>query len=118
MKRLEAVLGENVRRLRRLAGKSQSQIGKESDLSQKTVSNMEQDGEMGSPKLDSVGGIARYFRVHPALLLIDNLPDEALKDQRVSEMLAAFARLDHDYQAKVMDLIEDYSKLSSEPRER
>ncbi|WP_417518814.1 helix-turn-helix domain-containing protein [Marinobacter sp.] len=113
--RIEVVIGRNVRRLRALRGVSQAEVGRSSIISQKTMSNIERDGEAGSVRAESLDKIARYFGVHPALLLIDNLPDEALANGRVSDMMVQFARLDHAYQKRIQDLIADFTQLSVVP---
>lgn len=119
---IEAVIGSNVRRLRALHDVSQAEMGRKSGVSQKTISNIERDGEIASPKAGSLDLVARYFSVHPALLMIENLPDEALQSSKVSEMMVQFAQLDHQHQRRIQELIADFSRLSvvsaaNEPRQ-
>lgn len=112
---IEAVIGSNVRRLRALHDVSQAEMGRKSGVSQKTISNIERDGEIASPKAGSLDLVARYFSIHPALLMIENLPDEALQSSKVSEMMVQFAQLDHHHQRRIQELIADFSRLSAVP---
>lgn len=110
-KKLQAVLADNAHRLRTLNRKTQKDISVISGLSQKTISNLESPDSPMSPKLVTVEAIAGSFRLHPAILLIDGITDEALTDRQVGLMIEQFAQLPEHRKRQVIALIEDFSNL-------
>lgn len=109
----QSVLAKNVKRLRKLQSKSQRQMSDQAGVSQKTISNLETEDSPVSPKLATVSAVANYFKIHPAMLLIEGVTDDALTDSQTKRMVESFARLPERRKRQVMDLIEDYSKLQN-----
>jgi len=111
MKRTQAVLANNVKRLRALQGKSQREMALLAGVSQKTISNLEFDASPVSPKLSTVESIARYFKLHPSVLLLDGVTDDALTDRQVGVMIERFAALPERRKRQIIDLIDDFSHM-------
>jgi len=80
-------------------------------LSQKTISNLESPASPMSPKLATVEAVATCFRLHPAILLLDGVTDEALTDRQVGIMIENFAQLSEYRKRQVIELISDFSNL-------
>lgn len=105
---VEKTLGQNLRRLRELKGVSQEKMGKIAGVSQKTVSNLENQQSIVSPKLSTLISVAEYFHIHPGILVMTDLTDDSLTNKEVSEMLEKFTQLAPPHQRRIMDLIGDY----------
>ena len=108
---MQAVLAKNLKRLRELQGKSQRQMATIAKVSQKTISNLELVDSGQAPKLTTIEYVADYFKLHPSLLLMDGLSDEALTDSEVSKMIEQFARLPMKRKKQIMELVSDFTKL-------
>lgn len=105
---VEKTLGRNLKRLRELKGVSQEKMGKIAGISQKTVSNLENQQSIISPKLGTLISVAEYFHIHPGILVMADLTDDSLTSKEVSEMLEKFTQLEPAHQRRIMDLIGDY----------
>lgn len=110
-RKMELVLGRNLLRLRQLQNVPQTKMAKIAGVSQKTISNIENANSGVSPKLQTICQVADYFGIHPSVLLIDNLTDDALTDKSVSLMLQRFVQLAPEHKTRIMDLIGDLWKL-------
>lgn len=110
-KKLQAVLANNAHRLLALKRKTQKEVAIIAGLSQKTISNLESPDSPMSPKLITVEAIATSFKLHPAILLLDGITDEALTDRQVGVMIEQFAQLPEHRKRQVIALIEDFSNL-------
>ena len=113
MTKVQKVLAENARRLRVLMRKTQRDIASMCDVSQKTISNLETPDSPISPKLATIEALASGFKLHPAMLLLDKITDDALTDRQVGVMIEEFAALPASRKRQVMDLISDFSRLES-----
>lgn len=111
MHKAQAVLARNVKRLRALQGKSQRDMSVLAGVSQKTISNLEWPESPISPKLSTVESVARYFKLHPAILLLDGVTDDALTDRKVGLMIEQFAGLTERRKRQIIELIEDFSSI-------
>lgn len=111
MNKAQAVLARNVKRLRALQGKSQRDMSVLAGVSQKTISNLEWPESPISPKLSTVESVARYFKLHPAILLLDGVTDDALTDRKVGLMIEQFAGLTERRKRQIIELIEDFSSI-------
>lgn len=105
---IEKTLGRNLRRLRDLKGVSQTEMARIAGVSQKTVSNLENEQSVVSPKLQTLISVGEYFKIHPGVLLMTDLTDDSLTDSEVSLMLERFAQLEVPHKRRIMDLIGDY----------
>lgn len=108
---IQAVLARNAKRLRALQGKSQRDMSLLAGVSQKTISNLEWPESPISPKLSTVEAIARYFKLHPAILLMDGITDDVLTDREVGAMIETFAALPQRRKRQIMDLIADLGSI-------
>lgn len=108
---VQAVLAENAYRLRTLKRKSQKEIADIAGVSQKTISNLEMPDSPISPKLATIEAIAKAFGLHPAVLLLEGVTDDALTDKHVGTMIEQFARLPARRKRQIMELISDYTRL-------
>jgi len=111
MAKIQRVLADNARRLRVLMRKTQKDISAMCGVSQKTISNLETPDSPMSPKLSTVESLAAGFKLHPAILLLEGITDEALTDRQVGVMIEEFAALPAQRKRQVMDLISDFSRL-------
>lgn len=111
MAKIQAVLATNVKRLRALQRKSQREMSALAGVSQKTISNLEWAESPISPKLSTVEAVADYFRLHPAVLLLDEVSDDALTDRQVGLMIEQFAKLPERRKRQIMDLVGDFNKI-------
>lgn len=111
-KGVQAILARNAKRLRVLKGKSQRDMSLSAGVSQKTISNLEWPESPISPKLSTVEAVARYFKLHPAILLIDDVPDDALTDRDLGAMIEDFVSLPHRRKRQIMDLIADFKSIN------
>jgi transcriptional regulator with XRE-family HTH domain len=111
---IQSVLARNAKRLRTLQGRSQRDMAMIAAVSQKTISNLETPDSQISPKLSTVAAIARYFRIHPAIMLMDGITDDALTDVELGSMIEQFAGLPQRRKRQIMDLISDLSSLGSD----
>lgn len=112
-KQVEKTLGRNLRRLRELKGVSQEKMGVIAGVSQKTVSNLESEQSIVSPKLSTLISVAEYFQIHPGILVMTDLTDNSLTNREVSEMLEKFVQLSPPHQRRLMDLIGDYWQMET-----
>lgn len=110
---IQETLARNAKRLRTLQGKSQREMSLLAGVSQKTISNLEWPESPISPKLSTVESVAGYFRLHPAILLLDGITDEALTDKDIGNMIERFAALPHARKRQIMDLIADFNNLTN-----
>lgn len=108
---IQSVLARNAKRLRILQGKTQREMSELAGVSQKTISNLEVANSPISPKLSTVEAIAAYFRLHPAVLLLDGVTDEALTDRQIGAMIEQFARLPDSRKRQIMSLVDDFHKI-------
>jgi len=108
---IQSVLARNAKRLRILQGKSQREMSALAGVSQKTISNLEWAESPISPKLSTVEAVATYFRLHPAILLLDGISDEALTDRHVGLMIEQFAKLPEGRKRQIMSLVNDFHKI-------
>jgi transcriptional regulator with XRE-family HTH domain len=67
--RLEAVIGANIRRLRKAAGLSQEALAAEAGIDMRYLGGIERGQE--NPTVAVLVGIAKVLGVHPSLLLIE-----------------------------------------------
>ncbi len=67
--RLEAVIGANVRRLRKAAGLSQEALAAEAGIDMRYLGGIERGQE--NPSVAVVASIAKQLGVHPSVLMID-----------------------------------------------
>jgi len=111
---IQATLARNAKRLRALEGKSQRDMSLLAGVSQKTISNLEWSESPISPKLSTVESVARYFRLHPAILLLDNVTDDALTDRELGSMIEAFAALPQRRKRQIMELINDFNAMNGQ----
>lgn len=111
MPKIQTVLANNAHRLRVLMRKTQREISAMAGVSQKTISNLETPDSPVSPKLATIEAIARSFKLHPAILLLDGITDEALTDRQLGVMIEQFARLPEHRKKQIMDMIADFTKL-------
>ena len=110
---IQAVLARNAKRLRALQGKSQREMSALAGVSQKTISNLEWAESPISPKLSTIESVAGYFRLHPAVLLMEGVTDEALTDREVGQMIEKFARLPDKRKRQILDLVNDFNQISA-----
>jgi transcriptional regulator with XRE-family HTH domain len=92
-KSIRAVLADNVERLRKKRGWSQTTLGTKSGTSQRTVSNIET--QANDPGSEQIEAIASAFGLPGYLLYIPDLPVEILDSTElpsVIERYVAFAR--------------------------
>ncbi len=111
MQKAQAVLARNIKRLRALQGKSQRDMSLIAGVSQKTISNLEWPESPISPKLSTVEAVARYFRIHPAILLLDGVTDDSLTDRKVGMMIEQFASLTERRKRQIIELIDDFNSI-------
>lgn len=112
MGKLQNVLGRNLKRLRALRGDiSQRNMARIAGVSQKTISNLEVPDGAISPRLVTIEEVADYFDIHPSILLMEDVTDDALTDREVSKMVVAFAQLPSKRKRQILDLIDDFSKI-------
>jgi len=111
--RVKKTLGENLFKLRKLKGVSQTAMGNIARISQKTVSNLERAQSESLPNLQTLIYVAEYFKIHPGVLLMADLTDDTLTDSEVSLMLERFAQLSVPHKRRIMDLIGDYWSLEA-----
>ena len=67
--RLEAVLGANIRRLRKAAGMSQEALAAEAGIDMRYLGGIERGQE--NPTVAVLAGIAKVFGVHPSTLMVE-----------------------------------------------
>lgn len=113
MPKIQTVLANNARRLRVLMRKTQKEISVMAGISQKTISNLETPDSPVSPKLATIEAVASGFKLHPAMLLLDGITDDALTDRQVGLMIEQFARLPEHRKKQVMELIADFTRLEN-----
>jgi len=109
--KIQSVLANNARRLRLLARKSQMEVAKIAGVSQKTICNLEAPDAVVSPKLATIEALARGFHLHPAVLLLEGITDEALTDRQLGLMIEKFVQLPDHRKRQIMDLIADFARL-------
>lgn len=68
--RLEAVIGANIRRLRKAAGLSQEALAAEAGIDMRYLGGIERGQE--NPTVGVLAGIAKALKVQPSVLLADN----------------------------------------------
>jgi transcriptional regulator with XRE-family HTH domain len=105
------IIGRNLARLRANKGISQAELGRTSQISQRTVSNVEKLGESGSPTVDTVEILANYFRIPAWLMLVDNMPLNPVSGRRLDEALQAMLSMSEHGLHKVLDRIEEVHAL-------
>lgn len=67
--RLEAVIGANIRRLRKAVGLSQEALAAEAGIDMRYLGGIERGQE--NPSVAVLAGIAKVLRAHPSMLLVD-----------------------------------------------
>lgn len=107
----EQIFGRNLKRLRDLEGVTQTKMAKIAGVSQKTISNLENAESITPPRMETISKVANYFSIHPAILIMEDLTDDALTDKQVSVMIERFAQLAPDHKRRIMDLISDLWQL-------
>jgi transcriptional regulator with XRE-family HTH domain len=70
--RLEAIIGANVRRLRKARGLSQEALAAECDIDMRYLGGIERGQE--NPSVAIVSRIAKALGVHASALLVDSKP--------------------------------------------
>ena len=113
MSKLQNVLASNLKRLRILKGVSQERLAEIIDVAQKTISNLEVEDQPISPKLNTIEKVAQYFGLHPSIMLMDGITDDALTDESVKYMCERFAALPPHRKQQIMGLIDDFAQLES-----
>lgn len=68
--RLEAIVGQNVRRLRKAKGLSQETLAAEVGVDMRYLGGIERGQE--NPTIKVVGNIAKALGVHPSVLLVES----------------------------------------------
>lgn len=108
---IEQIVGDNVLRLRKAAGWSQTELAFKAGLSQRAVSNTEQCGGAGSISLSTLAGFASAFRLPVSLLVMSNIPLDGDRRKRTIEMLQTFDSLSDYAQLRVLDIATDYRSI-------
>jgi len=111
MAKLQNVLAHNASRLRMVMGKTQKQIAVMAGVSQKTISTLETQDSPISPRLATLEAVATSFKLHPAILLLEGITDEALTDREVGIMIEKFAALPAHRKRQIIEMIRDYHAL-------
>lgn len=105
------IVGRNLIRLRNQKNISQAELGRTSAVSQRTVSNIEKMGAAGSPTIDTVEVLAKYFKVPLWLMMVENMPLNQFSRKRLDEALQTLLNMSDQGFQKVLDRIEEIQAL-------
>jgi len=109
---IEEVVGDNVRRLRKAAGWSQTKLSEKADVSQRVISNIEQGGGAGSSGMGILQSISRALGVPTFLIMTEGLSVEAKKIERMAKVMQAFSGLSDHAQQRILEIVEDYKQIA------
>jgi transcriptional regulator with XRE-family HTH domain len=105
------IVGRNLIKLRTARGMSQSDIGRTSPVSQKTVSNIEKMGAAGSANLETIEALAGVFKTPVWLILLENMPVDPSARNRLDATVKAMLSLSDKGLGKILDRIEELQLL-------
>lgn len=110
------LLADNVIRIRKARNISQSDIGRLSNVSQRTVSKLEKKGEGGVANLDTVEALAEFFKTPLWLLLLDGMPVDPGEQKALDDAVKAILSLSQENRKKVYDRISELLLVESASR--
>lgn len=108
---IEEVVGNNVLRLRKKRGWSQRELAQKTGVSQRVISNIEQGGGAGSSSIKILDSIARGLGVPAYMMLMDSIDTEENRIANLSAAVTAFSTLLDKNQDRVLEIMNDYSRI-------
>lgn len=92
------LVAQRVRRLRERAGWSQVDLARRAGVSQKTISNIENEGGVGrtTVRLESLEQVAHAFRLEVWQLLLPDkeVPDDVISSPSISRLVQVYTSTD------------------------
>ena len=107
----DGAFGANLKRLRQNRKLSQRAIGTSVNVAQTTISNAEKGGEISTATLYTLDEIARYFRMPPWMLLLDELPDDEGAWKTLEELVRTFMVCSKENKARLIDRAREIWRL-------
>lgn len=112
-KPIEEIVGDNIRRIRKDLGWSQRKLSEKTGVSQRVISNIEQGGGAGSSSIGILHDIAHGMGIPVFLIMTENLCPDKKRIERMATVMGRFGDLSDHAQQRIIDLVEDYTKMNS-----